>query len=583
MNLKKGSIILFCKVALIFGVLGFWTLVFVNFEVLTVNEKVTLWVNAPSIVEDGEEFELNVEAWDKFERLAGDYDKEITFYMESYHYNTLEKINSNHDLPSDYTFTSNFFSGSLYPAYKVKGADNGKSTFTAKIQTQGIHYIVVEEKETGERYRSNPIIVKAEVSNRLYWGDVHGHTLLSDGSGLQAESYEFARDVALLDFAALTDHSEHFPRAGDADVFNIYTNYIKTTNDFNNDGSFATLVAMEWTPYYLVRGKDVMHGHLNVYFEGDDMPFFSTFTHQNQDDLYDYIKANTNDRFLSWMHHPLNGQFGSDFAFYDEEINRLIEIYSVHGSSETVGEDNLYNQNIEINDPGYSVRDGLKMGRKYGMMASGDNHDGRLCHSISHTEASAFNQYPYTLSGYRIGHPHQNGLTGIFADNITRRNVFNALYTRSCYATTWVNRHYIEFSINGRSVGGTDDSTLVLPDKSSTREIEILIAADGVSMEPDRTTKIVEVSIYKNSELWKRFDEINGPLFRKLLIDTEEITGTSYDECIIKDGKSYVHDQSIKEVNPDDLTTNGADYYYVRMRDSNGGASWLGPIWVEVG
>ena len=41
------------------------------------------------------------------------------------------------------------------------------------------------------------------VVNR-YWGDVHGHTIHSDGKGTVADYFQYARDVAHLDFAIVT-------------------------------------------------------------------------------------------------------------------------------------------------------------------------------------------------------------------------------------------------------------------------------------------------------------------------------------------------------------------------------------------
>ena len=41
---------------------------------------------------------------------------------------------------------------------------------------------------------------------RLFWGDVHTHTSLSDGKGSPEQVLAHARDAAQLDFAILTDH-----------------------------------------------------------------------------------------------------------------------------------------------------------------------------------------------------------------------------------------------------------------------------------------------------------------------------------------------------------------------------------------
>ena len=41
---------------------------------------------------------------------------------------------------------------------------------------------------------------------RVLWGDLHGHSNFSDGTGTPEDYYVYARDVAGLDVAALTDH-----------------------------------------------------------------------------------------------------------------------------------------------------------------------------------------------------------------------------------------------------------------------------------------------------------------------------------------------------------------------------------------
>jgi hypothetical protein len=553
MRLDRERKFVIGKILLIISILGSWAFMTLNFELWINNEMKSIWIHTPSIVEENEKFEITVQAWDKFERLSSTYNKEISFSIESYNYSTFASISANYSLPPDYLFTSNYYWGGIIPAYKIASvADNGRKSFEAIINTSGIHYIKVVEKLSGNIYRSNPIIIKpiGTIEKRLYWGDIHGHTLLSDGSGSQSEAYEFARDVGKLDFAALTDHAEYFPRLGDWDLFNVFQNYIQITNDFNEPGKFTTIVAMEWTPDLIVRGAEMARGHINVYFKGDSIPFFSTLTHQNPDEIYTYLKEKSDDDFMAWTHHPNVAQFGSDYAYYDEEINRLIEIYSMHGSAETYGADNLVKPFGVIEKSGFSVRDALKMGRKFGIMVSSDTHDGRLGHSIGHTGASAYNQYPYNFAGYRLYQNYPGGLTGIYSPGLNRDPIFDSLYNRSCYGTTWVNRHYIEFSINGTSIG-VNDSTLVVPNQNSHRELNITIYADRNSVNPNSVKKIKEVNIYKNSLLWYSNKSIDNFLFKTTLLDTDQITG------------------------------NGFDYYYLRMQDTDGGAAWIGPIWVE--
>lgn len=592
-RLKSKDLIFWGKVSLILFVTISWVVIFIDFNVLFNNKYRTLWIHCPSSAEEGEVFAFTVEAWDDFERLAGAYQGEVEISLKSYNltetgYEELQDVAWS--LKSeDLKFSSNFIWAGVLPAYQFTGADNGKKEFSMQISTPGFHYITVKDKENDEIFRSNPIVVHKEGSNfkRLYWGDIHAHSHYSDGSGTPQENYRFARDVALLDFAALTDHSEMFPQFGREPLFNRFQEYIDITNSFNEDDDFTTIVALEWTPLLPQQRSYLSNQHTNIYFSGDDMPFFSTFVDFTPYDLYQSIEENSDDQFIGWTHHVMRSDYGSDFAFYNESINRMVEIFSVHGCGEfSDNELNIYpsRHSFEGKARGYSVNDALRMGRKFGIMASSDGHDGRMGHSIVHTEArGAAHTHPFSIAGYKFG-AYPGGLTGIFSSKLDRKHVFNALESRSAYATNWINRHYMNFSINGVSVG-VNDSTVHVVDENSTRTIEISIAADGVSLEPNNPTQISEIQIVKNSEIWKEWSDVNSPTKHIVLNDTETIKGTSYDHCQKRDdGNWYIHERSIQRVDPNTLNTGGADYYYVRMIDSNPvrpGMAWIGPIWVE--
>ncbi len=548
-----------------------------------------MWIHSPSIVETDEPFNITVEVWDKFERLVGGYTGEIQIQLESYRLNTtgyepLVGVIWN-VTETDFRFSSNHQWGSIYPAHLVEGADNGKRKFNISISTPGIHYFQVTELGSGDVFRSNPVIVKSTGSTfkRLFWGDIHAHSYYSDGSGHPNEVYQFARDVALLDFAALTDHAEMFPQMSTVDLFNKFDDYIQITNSFNEDGKFTTIVALEWTPLFAGARSYLTNQHTNFYFIGDDMPFVSTFTHFTPDEIYPYIRENTNDQFMAWTHHVLRSDYGSDFGFYNESINRMIEIYSEHGNGETVNQSlNVYPtvHSFDENSHGYSVQDALRMGYKMGLMASSDSHDGRMGHNIVHTEArGAVHTYPLSIAGYNLG-AYPGGLTGLYTTDLNRTQVYNSLYSRSAYASMWVTRPIMNFTINSVSVG-ENDSTVVVPDVNATRTLEITILADGVSLMPDIRTNISKVEIFKNSELW-RTEIVNDIIYHLTINDNTTITGTSYDHCIQKeDGNWYIHELSNKPVNPASLNTNGTDYYYVRMIDTAGNLGWIGPIWVD--
>jgi hypothetical protein len=85
----------------------------------------------------------------------------------------------------------------------------------------------------------------------VFFGNLHSHTGLSDGSGTPAEAYEHARDTAGLDFLAITEHNH--ADAGDiAGNHPLYTgpgnlSLIPTANRFTEEGEFIALYGQEYS------------------------------------------------------------------------------------------------------------------------------------------------------------------------------------------------------------------------------------------------------------------------------------------------------------------------------------------------
>jgi len=89
---------------------------------------------------------------------------------------------------------------------------------------------------------------------QLYCGEVHAHTVESDGEGTVDEAYAYARDVADLDYFSITDHSNSFTDT-------VYDNVHKVVADsYNEPGTFAALYGYEQTYNYATG----YYGHYNV-------------------------------------------------------------------------------------------------------------------------------------------------------------------------------------------------------------------------------------------------------------------------------------------------------------------------------
>ena len=290
------------------------------------------------------------------------------------------------------------------------------------FRSPGVHRVAIRDA-AGNKALSNPVRVTAKLPRlRHYWGDVHIHTRYQHGgekAGDENDNYRFCRDVAALDFAAL---SEHY---GSSVTPNVLLNKMaEATQRFNAPGRFVTLLGIETGSW---------QGHHNFYVRGDD----PLGLHDRRDrlggteNILDYYHwAGT--RILCIPHHIALLQ-PTDWRIADRDYCRLVEVYSNHGSGEEPGKwwrlpgyhgsGNRYRESGAVR--GHTWRDALARGRRLGAMGSGDAHSGR---------------------------PGLTGVTCTLAGRLGRKPIFDAMYARRCYATTNA-RILLDFEINGALMG----------------------------------------------------------------------------------------------------------------------------------
>ncbi len=105
---------------------------------------------------------------------------------------------------------------------------NGEATLTAYAHTPS--------------GRSTGASVQVVILNGLqcYFGDLHSHTMYSDGVLFPQDAYAYARDVARLDFFCLTDHLELVDPVEWADTR-------EQALKANDCGRFVAFYGLEWT------------------------------------------------------------------------------------------------------------------------------------------------------------------------------------------------------------------------------------------------------------------------------------------------------------------------------------------------
>jgi len=563
-----------------------WQSVSMDYGVLFDNSPRLLWVHAPTTVERGREFDVRVQCWDPYERLSAVYESTVTFELESYDLNTLEEIGKSDALtPLPYTFTGQERGSSV--AYLINdGKDNGQKSFSMSIDTPGIHYIKVTDDVLGSTFYSNPVIVREESDNgpHIYWGDLHSHSILSDGSGSLFHNSLYARDIACLDFMGFTDHAEILLwKPG------IFDYIEETVNQLNDPGNFIVFQGFEWT--------QVEDGHYIVILDGDRLLKNVSFLNTPEPyDLWDRLDAFTEEtgaKALAIPHHSTKREYIQDWTYIDPEYVKLAEAASTHGNFLFEPWHEL-NYGKSINPPaepqnGTSIMDALLMGHKLILYAAGDSHDGLPGHTRSHTDAYVGHQRPLTAWPARNDKPYAGGITAVFAETLSREDIFSSLEEGRVYASNDYGRPYLGFLVNGVNIIGNNE--LVLDTSCDARVLEITFAQDGAydplkfqepigssGWTPDWNARI---EILKNGELWYS-EDVSAPVSSVRVIDEEPVTGAEYGigKCIEKDGRYYINKYSDQPVDPYALNTGGADFYIIRTVSSRGREAYIGPFWI---
>ncbi|NHI93479.1 MAG: DUF3604 domain-containing protein [Candidatus Lokiarchaeota archaeon] len=568
----------------------------INLFIIGNNRFHQLWVNAPSVIEKGESFDLTIEAWDKYERLSSLYVDSITIADYIYNYSTKSlQVSNSSLLCGSYKFTGSGIYLNILP--RSPNVDNGIHIFhDLRLEKPGIHYLLVQDDQGNSKF-SNPIIVTNNTpKQRIFWGDIHGHTSMSDGSGTLEEAYTYARDIARLDFVAITDHDFIMdfwdPQSWITEKYNA---------NYYNSADFVTLVAFEWTSL----GR---YGHINVYYLGDDGPFYSCYNqyYKNPDLLFQALKnwkISSGSDVITIPHHPSSHAQYYDFSYYNEELMPLVEVYSTHGSGEckeSQGNPKPYKvlQYGEINIDGFYIRDALEMGYHLGFMCSSDTHDGLLGHALEHTGQNYNSKFPLAaLPMFREALIQEGSLSAIITNDLTRSNIFYGLKNRTCYGTTHVNRMILNFSINGHQVG-TNRSLFKVPTINSINNMSFSALADYfknfTSVEIFKNNEIFftwnQTGIYNSSQLLESLEI--GPVLNYTLTNKDfnfTIEGTEYSHGITKNGQYYITSLANKpltgysENSPP--STNGEVFYYLRATQLKSGGNdmgWIGPIWIEL-
>jgi hypothetical protein len=355
----------------------------------------------------------------------------------------------------------------------------------------------------------------------IYFGDIHTHSgQVCDrpeggcGTGSREENYAYARGPAGLDFYCLSDHEAQVDPEKIED-------FLALADAHETPGQFVCLRGFEFT--------SLVYGHRNIYFRdkgGTIVNACKDWHSMTRDyanattpaELWEALEA-CGDPFISVPHHPSAASHPFDWNQFNPKYERLVEVYSMWGSSEYYGDTPRGGSDRY---PDLFVRNALNRGLRFGLIASSDGHDGQP------GNAQGRPRDMFTRHG-------GSGWVAVLCDDLTRENVWDALYDRRCYATTGVPIG-LSFAING-SIMGTE-----LPAFPAGEKPELAIGCEGCN-------GIDHIRIVKNGRV----------------VHTEWCHGEHRAEFIWTD---HAYDP------------NETSYYYVRVVQVDLESAWSSPIWI---
>lgn len=309
-------------------------------------------------------------------------------------------------------------------------AADGTFRQSLTVMEPGVHRLEVQSEDGTLVGQSNPLLVTAG-AQRVWWADFQIHSGRSDGTGTPRDLYRYARDVAGLDAAAVTDHDHWGMRALDQHPA-LWEEAQAAAAEAHQPGQFVSLLGFEWTSW--------LYGHRHVLYFSDKGPLVSSLD-PDTDHPEELWAALEGLPAMSIPHHPAGGPVPLDWdSAFGHPVESLVEVCSVHGQSFSA----TLSGGLRSSRPADYLYPQLQKGLRVGILGSTDGHDGHP--GLSHL-----------ASGW-------GGLAAVLSEDLSREGLQEALQARRVYATTGA-RMVMVFEVDGQPMG----SVLKPPESGTVR------------------------------------------------------------------------------------------------------------------
>ena len=361
----------------------------------------------------------------------------------------------------------------IYYATSPNGETYGEyREYTAPIElSKGFGQLYVKAYAVKAGFNDSIEVVRsfterASSGYSLYFGQLHSHTSISDGSGTVEQAFQHAYDVANLDFLAVTDHSNYFDNhlqgALGTDGTTISSEWAEgqAMAEKYTDATFVGLYGFEMT------WSGGSPGHINTFnTPGWQSRGQSDYANKTSTDLTNYYATLASvPQSISQFNHP-GTTFGDfyDFGYYSESADNMITLIEVGNGEGAIG------SNAYFPSYGYYTR-ALDKGWHVAPTNNQDNHRGNWGDA-------------------------NTGRTVVLADALTAESIYDALRNRRVYATE-DNDLSILYTLNGSTMGAILDSASGIeisvsisdPTDSAIGKVEVIVNGGLSAASQDVTT-----------------------------------------------------------------------------------------------
>jgi hypothetical protein len=302
------------------------------------------------------------------------------------------------------------------------------------------------------------------MSFQLYWGDLHSHCSISYGEGTVEQALERARGQ--LDFCSITGHAFwpdmptdralygeiiDYHREGFARLASNWPALLTKLAAGSAEQDFVTFPSYEW--------HSLKYGDHNVYARGPDLAL------RDAPDLA-HLRGVARAADAILVPHHIGyaaGYRGIDWQYFDAEHSPIVEIYSMHGCSESDEAPYAMLHDMGPRDCDSTAVAGWRAGHRFGIIASTDHHGG----------------FPGS---------HGDGRVAVWAEDLSRHAIWDALQKRRVYAVTG-DKIEARMTLNDACIGDVVRDT-------GRRHIQIQVAGSAA---------LDRVELLKNDQIVERF------------------------------------------------------------------------------